>query len=41
MFKVLDKKLTKTVGQTWVYNPNVGAHPSFQEAMSEAQKVWL
>ena len=38
MFEVLDKKLSKTVGETWVYNPNFATHPSYQSAMSEAEK---
>lgn len=37
-FDVLDDELTSSIGQTWVFKPDLARYPQFAKAMNKADK---
>lgn len=40
-FKVLDQKLTPAYGKTWIYRPDLGQLPLFNQSMYQAERQCL
>ena len=37
-FDVLDDELTSSIGQTWVFKPDLARYPQFSKAMDKADR---